>query len=334
MIKKENQHTEFKQSWRDEFLKTICAFGNTQGGILYLGVDDDGTIVGLENVKKLLEDLPNKILNFIGIVCDIKIKKEKALEYITIKVNAYTIPVSYKGKFFARSGSTTQELNGIELQNFLLNRNGFAWESLIEDRATLKDIDTGTIKRFKELAAERFPAASKEKSIVNLLEKLRLLNKGKLTIWNNGELSQKLTIEKLKKAHSSYPRNQLIADVFYKASYIEAWGRGTIKILEEFKKAGLPEPLFEEDGGGMLVTLSKTAITHESLLRLGLTEREIKAVLFANEKGKITNKDLQQIAGIQERLAAMELNELVKKGVLQKFGTTGRATYYTIVNQK
>ena len=54
----ESQIIEYKQSWRDEFLKEICGFANAQGGILYIGVDDKGTVVGLQHAKKLLEDIP------------------------------------------------------------------------------------------------------------------------------------------------------------------------------------------------------------------------------------------------------------------------------------
>jgi len=39
----ESQTVEFKQSWKDEYLKTICAFANTDGGILYVGITDDGS---------------------------------------------------------------------------------------------------------------------------------------------------------------------------------------------------------------------------------------------------------------------------------------------------
>jgi ATP-dependent DNA helicase RecG len=54
-----------------------------------------------------------------------------------------------------------------------------------------------------------------------------------------------MKIDDLKKSHASKPRNELIADVFFKAGLIETWGRGTVKIIEECKKAGLPEPEFK-----------------------------------------------------------------------------------------
>jgi len=57
----EQQNIEWKQSWRDEYLKWICAFANTVGGSLYIGKDDDGNVVHLDNYQRLLEDIPGKI---------------------------------------------------------------------------------------------------------------------------------------------------------------------------------------------------------------------------------------------------------------------------------
>ncbi len=59
--KSENQDIEFKQSWQDEYLKWICAFTNTKGGILYIGVNDKGTVTGVQDFHKLSETIPLKI---------------------------------------------------------------------------------------------------------------------------------------------------------------------------------------------------------------------------------------------------------------------------------
>ena len=54
-----SQRIEFKQVWTDDHLKRVAAFANADGGVLHLGRDDRGEIVGLSKAKKLLEDLPN-----------------------------------------------------------------------------------------------------------------------------------------------------------------------------------------------------------------------------------------------------------------------------------
>ena len=62
----ESQHTEWKERRRDEHLKWICAFANTEGGTLHIGRDDKGHVVGLDKPKKRLEDLPNKTRDPLG----------------------------------------------------------------------------------------------------------------------------------------------------------------------------------------------------------------------------------------------------------------------------
>lgn len=49
----ESQNIEYKESWRDEYLKWICGFANAQGGSIYIGIDDGGNVTGLQNAKNL-----------------------------------------------------------------------------------------------------------------------------------------------------------------------------------------------------------------------------------------------------------------------------------------
>ena len=64
----ESQHTEYKQSWRDEYLKWVSGFANAEGGVLAIGRDDAGKVVGVAGAQKLLEDIPNKVRDLLGIL--------------------------------------------------------------------------------------------------------------------------------------------------------------------------------------------------------------------------------------------------------------------------
>ena len=79
---KENQHTEFKESWHDEYTRYISAFCNTEGGVLYIGIDDKGEVVGIEQPKKLIEKLPNFIAQKTGIMPLIHLKERAGKEYL------------------------------------------------------------------------------------------------------------------------------------------------------------------------------------------------------------------------------------------------------------
>src|SRR5665647_1039618 len=102
----EQQNIEYKQSWHDEYLKWVCGFANAIGGVIYIGKDDRGIVVHLIDYVKLMEDIPNKIRNAMGIICDVQLQDEKGQKYISIKVNPYSVAVSWRGRYYYRSGST------------------------------------------------------------------------------------------------------------------------------------------------------------------------------------------------------------------------------------
>jgi len=119
---KENQHIEWKEPWRDEYLKWISGFANAEGGVLVIGRNDKGTAVGVNNARKLLEDLSNKIRDVLGIMVAVNLLTEAGRELVEVRVEPYPSPISYKGQYHYRSGSTKQELRGVALEQFLLRK--------------------------------------------------------------------------------------------------------------------------------------------------------------------------------------------------------------------
>jgi ATP-dependent DNA helicase RecG len=77
---KENQNTEWKQTWRDEYLKWICGFANAQGGTLMIGKNDLGEVVGVPHAARLLEDIPNKVRDILGIVVAVNLHTQAGLD--------------------------------------------------------------------------------------------------------------------------------------------------------------------------------------------------------------------------------------------------------------
>ena len=359
----EDQNIEWKENWRDEFLKWICGFANAKGGKIIIGKNDKGEAIGVENPKRLMDDIPNKIQTHLGIICDVDLIKSESKYIIEIDVKPYDVPISYQGKYFYRSGSTKQELKGNPLNEFLLKKAGKTWDDVIEPRATFEDIDPSAIEAFKKGAAasKRLPFIQDETDIGQILDNLLLTENNqlkrsavllfgknpcrffinayvkigrfgksdddlrfqevvegnafqladkvletldrkffispisyqglhriegweypyeairetvlksiihrnymgapiqisvyndKLMVWNEGKLPDGITFEDLRKKHTSRPHNPILAGAFFKGGLIEAWGRGTLKIIDECKKSGLPEPLIEPMFGGISV---------------------------------------------------------------------------------
>lgn len=150
----------------------------------------------------------------------------------------------------------------------------------------------------------------------------------RLIVWNPGGLPFGITMEDLYKPHSSVLRNKGIGGIFYDMELIEQWGSGIDKMRKACAKMGLPEPQFEEYQG-FRVIFRKDIYTEEYLRNLGLNERQIKAVMYAKEKGKITNKEYRETTGLSDEGARIDLNELVEKGVLLSKGR-GRNAHYVL----
>ena len=91
----EHQQLEWKESWRDEHLKWMCAFANSEGGTLVIGRNDEGHAVGLPQARKLLEDLPNKVRELLGVVVQVNLRTEGGHPVLELVTAAYPTPISY-----------------------------------------------------------------------------------------------------------------------------------------------------------------------------------------------------------------------------------------------
>ena len=183
MKARESQNIEYKSNWHDKYLEWICGFANAQGAVMYFGVNNDHEVIGLKNVDRLMEDIPNKIVTTMGIVADVNLLELDGLEYIEVAVEPSNIPISYKGKYYYRSGSTMQELRGPALQQFVLKKMGRSWDDMAHERATIDDLDKSAIDYFLRKGFENGRITDEERNepIEVLLENLNLINdEGKL----------------------------------------------------------------------------------------------------------------------------------------------------------
>ena len=148
----ESQNIEYKSSWRDECLKWICGFANANGGSIFIGRGDAGNVVGVTDAKKLLEEIPNKVRDTLGILVDANLHKTAQGDFIEIIVEGYPYPVNYKGQYHYRSGSTKQELKGAALDKFLLQKKGKRWDGVPLPNISVTDLKQETFEFFRKRA--------------------------------------------------------------------------------------------------------------------------------------------------------------------------------------
>ena len=450
----ESQIIEYKSSWRDEYLKWICGFANAQGGKLYIGVDDDGKVVGVANIEKLLEDIPNKIQTCLGLVAKIDKREKGGLDYIEIAVDPSSYPVNYHGEFHYRSGTTKQQLTGIALSEFIMKKTGVRWEDVVVENISVDDLDAESFKIFRREALKSNRMSPEDLDISNeeLLEKLHLMSDGKLkrsavmlfysdpSVIQNGSyvkigrftnavdlqyqdtiedslikiadkvidliylkylkakityehdrrvetypyariaireavynaiihncymfgtpiqirveneaiiisnqcfLPEGWTAETLMKPHHSKPYNPNIANVFYRAGYIENWGRGVEKICDACKELGAELPRYEILGNGVRIFLKalKSALIDENSEKVGVNVQEnvlenvqeksrTDLILdVIRENNAVSLKELAQKIGVASKTIQRDLARLKCENVIRRIGPD-KGGYWQII---
>jgi ATP-dependent DNA helicase RecG len=124
-----------------------------------------------------LEDLPNKIRSATGVIPSIDLRKADGKELLIIGVNAHTFPISYNGKYYLRSGSTTQQLSGNALDEFILRKQGKTWDGVPIPHVKFDDFEGDAFKAFrrKAITSARLTAQDLEITDEMLLKNLRLV---------------------------------------------------------------------------------------------------------------------------------------------------------------
>ena len=432
-MQNESQIIEYKESWRDEYLKWICGFANAQGGRILIGVNDKKEVVGVENAKRLMADIPNKVRDVLGIIVDVNLHEKDGLDYIEILVDPYPYPINYKGEYHYRSGSTKQELKGAALDQFLLRKRGMTWDAVPQPNMKVEELDSESIEIFKRQAvrSQRMSKADLEGNKRELLEKLHLfegdylkrsaallfhndpekfitgayikigffktdadllyqdeihgslfqqvrqtmdllttkylksmifyddlqridklpvprsalreavLNSivhksygsfipiqisvydDKLMIWNAAALPTGWTIETLMKKHSSQPYNPEIANAFFRAGEIEAWGRGIERILSACMEADIQMPEWNFDGSGLWVTFlfKNDQKNDQKDVQKKLTERQKDILSLLSSDGTLTIEEMSKRLGISEKTIYRELSLLKANGHIERKGS-------------
>jgi len=436
----ESQNIEYKESWRDEYLKWLCGFANAQGGTIYIGVDDAGNVVGVKDVKKLMEDIPNKIQSGLGIVADVNKHTKDGKDYLEIKVDPSSFPISYHGEFHYRSGATKQQLTGIALTEFITKKTGVRWEDVTVDGITVDDLDAESFKIFRReaLRSKRMTEAELNISNEELLSKLKLLSNGKLKrsavllfygdpsivqvgsfvkvgkfangtveyhddlegslistadkvvdliylkylkakityehdrrvetypfarnaireaiynaiahncymygtpiqirieeeqiiISNRCILPEGWTAETLMQPHDSIPYNPDIANVFYRAGYIETWGQGIQKICDECIALGAELPKYEIIGTGLRVyfpALKSALIDQPKAPKHQNTDKHsalddamvLRIIEKLKEQPDISQEALGESIGVTRRVVQKYINALKEAGRIERVG--------------
>ena len=130
--------------------------------------------------------------------------------------------------------------------------------------------------------------------------------------------------------HGSIARNHRICEALFLSRYIEKYGTGTLMMIRESLAHALPEPDFTQRGGEFTITLWRDWLTADVLAKLQLNNRQRQSVLIIKTSERLSNLDYQKTFGVSKPTASRDLEDMVRKGVLEKIGTTGKGTHYIL----
>lgn len=144
----ENYDTEWKLVWKSDYLRNIAAFANGDGGKLIIGVDDDGRVVGVDDPKQVAKSISDTVRNRLRIVPDVRIVEKGGVNIIEIDVEKRDFPIDLDGKYYRKSGNTTQEVSGNDLIHLILDARGMTWtdQVLTDSKAKAVTISDDTLQ--------------------------------------------------------------------------------------------------------------------------------------------------------------------------------------------
>lgn len=112
---RETRILEFKETITNTFLETVSAFSDYDGGEILFGVDDDGNIKGLSNVKQACLDIENKINDNISPQPNYTLEIQNSEQTIKLSVKSgLQKPYLYKSKAYKRNDTSTIEVDTLE----------------------------------------------------------------------------------------------------------------------------------------------------------------------------------------------------------------------------
>jgi ATP-dependent DNA helicase RecG len=151
---KENQEVEFKQSFHSaqDVSKTLCAFANTLGGILFIGVDDKEQIVGIsENIDKLQQNISaaNQSVSPVPLISiEVYRLDGKSIVVVVVQKSPDNSYHTFQGAIYVRNGSTTRRIEGNTHLEFLRNRQILSFDETIDMSCKVEDLDIEKIKKY------------------------------------------------------------------------------------------------------------------------------------------------------------------------------------------
>ncbi len=250
-------------------------------------------------------------------------------------------------QFFPHAEITVARYTGIQMTDAFLRADirGTLPEQARQAEAFIRENIAHTVEMNDQMQRSEtylYPLSAVREVIINALahrdysisgDNIRLLLfSDRLECYSPGRLPGHITVQNI--MQERFSRNAVIVQVLYDMGFIERLGYGIDRIVRSMAEHGMPEPAFAETAAGFKITLFNrigggyAEPSVRQWLKMGLNERQIKAMGFVADKGRITNADYQNLCpGVSPETLRRDLSDLVSRNLLLRIGEK-RATFY------
>ncbi len=250
-------------------------------------------------------------------------------------------------QFFPQAEITVARYTGIQMTDVFLRADirGTLPEQARQAEAFVRENIAHAVEMNDQMQRSEtylYPLSAVREVIINALahrdysisgDNIRLLLfADRLECYSPGRLPGHITVQNI--MQERFSRNAVIVQVLYDMGFIERLGYGIDRIVRSMAEHGMPEPAFTETAAGFKITLfnrTRGGVAEPSVrqwLEMGLNERQIKAMGFVADNGRITNADYQTLCpDVSPETLRRDLSDLVSKDLLLRIGEK-RATFY------
>ena len=349
----ESLNIEWKPSLSqiNEIIETISAFANTEGGKIIIGISKSGKLLGVEIGKDTIERLTNKIFQNTDpkVHPRITTKKinSKCIIIIEVKESSDHLVLAF-GRPYKRVGKSTVRMSKDEYERLILekHKDKLHFGNQVCKKATLKDINWDFIKEkfiplYEKVSEKRIIGSPKSLlESLNCIKDNKLSNAGILLFGKNPQrffINAYIALARYKGKEIGAGRldykefeGSLIKQIDDCDRYIKEHIAVMSRLLPHKVHPLKPKmPKISADEYSVLVTLFSTKEKFEKG-KLGLNERQKKAIEYTRKKGKIINSEYQKINGVTKKTATRDLQDLVRREIMFKQGRTGKGVFYIL----
>jgi ATP-dependent DNA helicase RecG len=177
----EDEHNDFKKIWSDKAFEDMTAFANHRGGVVWVGVDDTGQVVGGEFPDKEIQHIANLIVNLLKIIPSMELQEIDGKRVLCISIERSEVLISYKGIYYVRVGSTNQRMIDGQIRTRVLQTMNKLWDEL-PSPWRIEAVSKELVERFLKLAGESGRLNLMNKTDVqSVLHNLNLIQDDRLT---------------------------------------------------------------------------------------------------------------------------------------------------------